>query len=162
MWDLLGNLVALKDAYKLDQGSLLQCQAVEAAVTAGVRSGEGGAALPGMIFNQSKKVTYRDAVSGEEKSVYAGRMECTMQVCLPKAPHGLSSLHFLKSSTLCEVKSSSSIKLLPGEPVFWCTIMNISCPQLAGYRPCPGFSTHLDTVWSLPLQGCCCLALHRM
>ena len=48
---------------------------------AGVQSG-GGAALPGMIFNQSKKVTYADAVTGQERSVYAGRMECTMQVCL--------------------------------------------------------------------------------
>lgn len=42
----------------------------------------GGAALPGMIFNQSKKVTYTDAVTGKERSVYAGRMECTMQVLL--------------------------------------------------------------------------------
>lgn len=55
-------------------------QAAEAAVRAGVQSG-GGAALPGMIFNQSKKVTYTDAVSGRERSVYAGRMECTMQAC---------------------------------------------------------------------------------
>ena len=54
-------------------------QAAEAAVRAGVQSG-GGAALPGMIFNQSKKVTYTDAVTGQERSVYAGRMECTMQV----------------------------------------------------------------------------------
>ena len=55
-------------------------QSAEAAVRAGVQSG-GGAALPGMIFNQSKKVTYTDAVTGRERSVYAGRMECTMQVC---------------------------------------------------------------------------------
>ena len=61
-------------------------QAVEAAVKAGVKSG-GGAALPGMIFNQGKKVTYMDAVSGEEKSTYAGRLECTMQVCLSSAHH---------------------------------------------------------------------------
>ena len=56
-------------------------QSAEAAVKAGVQSG-GGAALPGMIFNQSKKVTYTDAVTGQDHSVYAGRMECTMQVCL--------------------------------------------------------------------------------
>ena len=48
---------------------------------AGVQSG-GGAALPGMIFNQSKKVGYTDAATGQERSVYAGRMECTMQVCI--------------------------------------------------------------------------------
>ncbi len=48
---------------------------------AGVKSG-GGAALPGMIFNQGKKVAYTDAVSGEEKSTFAGRLECTMQVCV--------------------------------------------------------------------------------
>lgn len=52
---------------------------MEAAVKAGVKSG-GGAALPGMIFNQGKKVAYTDVVSGEDKSVYAGRLECTMQV----------------------------------------------------------------------------------
>lgn len=56
-------------------------QAAEAAVRAGVQSG-GGAALPGMIFNQSKKVTYTDALTGRERSVHAGRMECTMQVCM--------------------------------------------------------------------------------
>jgi len=44
----------------------------------------GGAALPGMILNTSKKTTYTDAASGQEHSVPAGRMECTMQVsCLP-------------------------------------------------------------------------------
>ncbi len=52
---------------------------MEAAVKAGVKSG-GGAALPGMIFNQGKKVAYTDVVSEEDKSVYAGRLECTMQV----------------------------------------------------------------------------------
>ena len=46
----------------------------------------GGAALPGMIFNQSKKVTYTDALTGHERSVYAGRMECTMQVCCLPQP----------------------------------------------------------------------------
>ena len=44
----------------------------------------GGAALPGMILNTSKKTTYTDVASGQEHSVPAGRMECTMQVsCLP-------------------------------------------------------------------------------
>ena len=46
---------------------------------AGVCSG-GGAALPGMIFNQGKHVAYTDAASGRERCVRAGRMECTMQV----------------------------------------------------------------------------------
>ena len=45
---------------------------------AGVRSG-GGAALPGMIFNAGKRVTYTDALTGAERTVHAGRMECTMQ-----------------------------------------------------------------------------------
>lgn len=40
----------------------------------------GGAVLPGMIFNLNKKVTYTDAVTGLERSIRAGRMECTMQV----------------------------------------------------------------------------------
>ena len=57
-------------------------QAAELAVRAGVKAG-GGAALPGMILNTSKKTTYTDAWSGEEHSVPAGRMECTMQVGLP-------------------------------------------------------------------------------
>jgi hypothetical protein len=55
-----------------------RAQAAEAAVRAGVRAG-GGAALPGMIFNQSKTVAYTDAGSGRERCVRAGRMECTMQ-----------------------------------------------------------------------------------
>ena len=46
---------------------------------AGVASGA-GAAMPGMIFNMKKRVTYRDAATGEQRSVHAGRMECTMQV----------------------------------------------------------------------------------
>lgn len=41
----------------------------------------GGAALPGMILNTSKKTTFVDAATGQERSVAAGRMECTMQVC---------------------------------------------------------------------------------
>ena len=58
-------------------------QAAELAVRAGVEAG-GGAALPGMILNTSKKTTYTHAATGQEHSVPAGRMECTMQVsCLP-------------------------------------------------------------------------------
>ena len=62
---------------------------------AGVKSG-GGAALPGMIFNQGKEVTYTDVVSGADKSVYAGRLECTMQVSglwhinLPRSLHTIT------------------------------------------------------------------------
>ncbi len=40
----------------------------------------GGAVLPGMIFNLNKKVAYKDALTGAERNVRAGRMECTMQV----------------------------------------------------------------------------------
>lgn len=36
--------------------------------------------MPGMIFNMKKRVSYRDAATGEQRSVHAGRMECTMQV----------------------------------------------------------------------------------
>ena len=54
-------------------------QAAELAVRAGVEAG-GGAALPGMILNTSKRTTYTDAATGLEHSVPAGRMECTMQV----------------------------------------------------------------------------------
>jgi len=39
----------------------------------------GGAVLPGMIFNLNKKVSYTDALTGAERSVHAGRLECTMQ-----------------------------------------------------------------------------------
>ena len=55
---------------------------------AGVAAG-GGAALPGMIFNAKKKVSYTDGASGEERSVRAGRLECTMQVSLPTPSAGL-------------------------------------------------------------------------
>ncbi|GBF98740.1 nucleotide-diphospho-sugar transferase [Raphidocelis subcapitata] len=47
---------------------------VDAAVAAG-----GGEVLPGLIFNLKKKVNYRDALTGADRAVYAGRMECTMQ-----------------------------------------------------------------------------------
>lgn len=57
----------------------LVSQAAEAAVRAGVASG-GGAALPGMIFNGSKTVSWVDAATGSTHSEPAGRMECTMQV----------------------------------------------------------------------------------
>lgn len=48
------------------------------AVRRGVADG-GGAALPGMIFNLKKQITYTAATSGETRDVQAGRMECTMQ-----------------------------------------------------------------------------------
>lgn len=55
-------------------------QAAEAAVRAGVAAG-GGAALPGMIFNAKKTVSWIDCFTGQTLSEPAGRMECTMQVC---------------------------------------------------------------------------------
>lgn len=75
-------------------------QAAEAAVRAGVQSG-GGAALPGIIFNQSKKVTYTDAVSGLERSVYAGRMECTMQVWPQPVFFAIKTAAWLSDVLLC-------------------------------------------------------------
>jgi hypothetical protein len=60
-------------------------QEAEGAVKAGVKAG-GGAALPGMIFNTKKKVKYHDAVTQQDREVYAGRMECTMQVYPPSCP----------------------------------------------------------------------------
>ncbi|KAK9801940.1 hypothetical protein WJX73_008251 [Symbiochloris irregularis] len=53
-------------------------RAAALAVKAGIAAG-GGAALPGMIFNGKKQVSYTDAASGEQHSVRAGRLECTMQ-----------------------------------------------------------------------------------
>lgn len=46
---------------------------------AGVASG-GGAALPGLIFNGKKTVSWVDASTGQACCEPAGRMECTMQV----------------------------------------------------------------------------------
>lgn len=54
-------------------------QAAEAAVRAGA-TGDGGAALPGLIFNGSKCVEEPDPAGGPPRSVPAGRLECTMQV----------------------------------------------------------------------------------
>ena len=45
---------------------------------AGIAAG-GGAALPAPVFNMKKRFEYRCALSGERRSVVAGRMECTMQ-----------------------------------------------------------------------------------
>lgn len=77
-------------------------QAAELAVRAGVEAG-GGAALPGMILNTSKKTTYLDAESGEEHSVAAGRMECTMQAGSPSPCLLLAaaSKHVPASRVLC-------------------------------------------------------------
>ena len=55
-------------------------QEAEAAVKAGVAAG-GGAALPGMIFNSKKTVSWTNHSTGKEHCEPAGRMECTMQVC---------------------------------------------------------------------------------
>ena len=66
-------------------------QAVEGAVQAGVAAG-GGAALPGMIFNSKKTVTWTDCLTGKEHTEPAGRMECTMQV---------GSKSFSQGSSLC-------------------------------------------------------------
>jgi UTP---glucose-1-phosphate uridylyltransferase len=40
---------------------------------------DGGASLPGMIFNLKKQITYTPAGEAASRSVQAGRMECTMQ-----------------------------------------------------------------------------------
>ena len=73
-------------------------QAAELAVRAGVEAG-GGAALPGMILNTSKMTTYTDVASGQEHSVPAGRMECTMQVILRRTPMHLLFPDHTPSST---------------------------------------------------------------
>lgn len=44
--------------------------------------GDGGGALPGLIFNGSKCVEEPDPAGGPARSVPAGRLECTMQVRL--------------------------------------------------------------------------------
>ena len=45
---------------------------------AGIAAG-GGAALPAPVFNMKKRFDYRCVLSGERRSIVAGRMECTMQ-----------------------------------------------------------------------------------
>jgi len=64
-------------------------QAAEGAVEAGVAAG-GGAALPGLIFNGKKTVSWIDASTGLACSQPAGRMECTMQVDPPSPPPPLT------------------------------------------------------------------------
>ena len=96
------------------QGSIGHVQAAELAVMAGVEAG-GGAALPGMILNTSKKTTFTDAHSGQERSVPAGRMECTMQVGLPSpctssyGPMAYTYCCFCQSQTrtLCQVEQTA-------------------------------------------------------
>lgn len=56
----------------------LGLKAAEAAVRAGAE-GDGGAALPGLIFNGSKCVEEPDLGGGPATLVPAGRLECTMQ-----------------------------------------------------------------------------------
>lgn len=65
------------------ESRVLSCvvQAAEAAVRAGAE-GDGGAALPGLIFNGSKCVEEPDLNGGPATLVPAGRLECTMQVSM--------------------------------------------------------------------------------
>jgi hypothetical protein len=68
-------------------GSGAGLQKAHEAVLEGIRSGTGGASLPGIIFNLSKQITYTPATPpgsprGTPRTVHAGRMECTMQVLL--------------------------------------------------------------------------------
>lgn len=74
-------------------------QAAEAAVKAGVASG-GGAALPGMIFNSKKTVSWVDAATGRARKEPAGRMECTMQVKPKIATTVISNFPFRLSEWL--------------------------------------------------------------
>ena len=61
----------------------MQAQAVEGVVRGGMAAGTTEAVLPGMILNLTKKVAAVDprrAGSGAgQRSVAAGRLECTMQ-----------------------------------------------------------------------------------
>ena len=65
----------------LEQG--LWCHAgldpASEAVRRGCGAPDGGAALPGMIFNLNKQISYTPALQAATRSVQAGRMECTMQ-----------------------------------------------------------------------------------
>ena len=47
--------------------------------------------LPGMIFNGRKRVAFTDALTGQQHSVLAGRLECTMQARLRSVPAPLLS-----------------------------------------------------------------------
>lgn len=75
-------------------GGVGPVQAAELAVRAGVEAG-GGAALPGMILNTSKMTTYTDVATGQEHSVPAGRMECTMQVMLRHTSMHMFLTHYI-------------------------------------------------------------------
>ncbi|KAA6420439.1 MAG: low photochemical bleaching 1 [Trebouxia sp. A1-2] len=98
-------------------------KAAELAVRAGVEAG-GGAALPGMILNTSKKTAYTDATTGQEHSVPAGRMECTMQnlvdslaqhfqEAVPSERHGELNT-FVVYNQRSRVTSSAKRKRQPG------------------------------------------------
>lgn len=65
-----------------------------------MRSGSGGASLPGIIFNLNKQITYTPASApgappGTPRTVHAGRMECTMQV----PPRSMPLLHTRTASS---------------------------------------------------------------
>lgn len=88
-----------------------------------MRSG-GGAALPGMVFNTGKSVTFRDAATGESLTRRAGRLECTMQNLadcfvqrfgqqLPKQQHGDLDT-FVVFNTRRKVTSSAKRRREPG------------------------------------------------
>ena len=66
---------------------------------AGVAAG-GGAALPGMLFNAKKPVTYTDAITGKDCSVPAGRLECTMQVPACLAAMSLPAARYVYGRSL--------------------------------------------------------------
>lgn len=88
-----------------------------------MRSG-GGAALPGMVFNTGKNVTFTDAATGQTHSRRAGRLECTMQNLadcfaqrfdqqLPKQQHGDLDT-FVVFNTRRKVTSSAKRRREPG------------------------------------------------
>ena len=67
-------------------------QAVERAVRASMEAGSTDAVLPGMILNLGKAVSHRDPLrGGAERSLAAGRLECTMQVSGGRRTSGLSA-----------------------------------------------------------------------
>lgn len=100
-------------------------QRIRSAVEEGMRAG-GGAVLPGLLFNTSKTVTYADAADGgQEKSIQAGRLECTMQniadhltlsfpLPLPADQHGSALDSFVLFNLRRKTTSSAKKKRKPG------------------------------------------------
>ena len=54
-------------------------KAVEKVLHMAIASESASAVLPGLILNTKKEVSYTDALTGVQKRVHAGRLECTMQ-----------------------------------------------------------------------------------